>query len=95
VAATLVTGPTCTGTTGRRSAFKLGDTGFGLTLRQIGAELGISSTTVSEQLRRAGVSMRRGVPPHPASRQQILDIRDRGLTWREVAEQVDMTVSGA
>jgi DNA-directed RNA polymerase specialized sigma24 family protein len=67
----------------------------GRTLRQIGAELGVSSTTVSEQLRRAGVIMRRGGPSsHPASTQQILDLRDQGLTWSEVAKQVDMTVSG-
>ena len=40
--------------------------------------------------------MRSGTPPaHPASTQRILDLRDQGLTWSEVAEQVDMTVSGA
>ncbi|HEY6682726.1 MAG TPA: helix-turn-helix domain-containing protein [Propionibacteriaceae bacterium] len=68
----------------------------GWTLRQIGVELGISSTTVSEQLRRAGVIMRRGGPSsHPASTERILELRDQGLTWNEVANQVDMTVSGA
>jgi transcriptional regulator with XRE-family HTH domain len=68
----------------------------GRTLRQIGAELGISSTTVSEHLRRAGVIMRRSGPSsHPVSTQQILELRDQGLTWSEVAEQVGMTVSGA
>jgi len=35
----------------------------GRTLREIGAELGVTSTTVSEQLRRAGVTMRRAVLP--------------------------------
>jgi hypothetical protein len=55
----------------------------GWTLRQIGDEQGVSSTTVSDQLRRAGVTMRRGAPAHPASTQQILELR-----------QVDMTVSG-
>ena len=68
----------------------------GRTLRQIGAELGVTATTVSQQLRRAGVTMRRGGPPaHPASTQQILELRDQGLTWNEIAEQVEMTVSGA
>jgi hypothetical protein len=67
----------------------------GWTLRQIGDEQGVSSTTVSDQLRRAGVTMRRGAPAHPASTQQILELRDQGLTWNEVAKQVDMTVSGA
>jgi hypothetical protein len=39
--------------------------------------------------------MRRGGPPaHPASTQQILELRDQGLTWNEIAKQVDMTVSG-
>jgi Homeodomain-like domain len=43
----------------------------GWTLRQIGTELGLSSTTVSDQLRRAGVTMRRASPPataHPHHR---------------------------
>jgi hypothetical protein len=68
----------------------------GWTLRRIGAELGIHWASVSQQLRRAGVAMRRGGPrAHPASTQQILELRDQGLTWTEVAEQVGMTVSGA
>jgi hypothetical protein len=68
----------------------------GRSLRQIGAELGVPWTAVGHQLRRAGVTMRRGAPPaHPASTQQILELRDQGLTCTEIAEQVDMTVSGA
>jgi predicted DNA-binding transcriptional regulator AlpA len=40
--------------------------------------------------------MRRGAPPtHQASTEKILELRDQGLTWSEVAEQVGMTVSGA
>ena len=54
----------------------------GWTLRQIAAELGVTATTVSEQLRRAGVTMRSGGPSaHPASTQQILELRSQGLTW--------------
>jgi hypothetical protein len=57
----------------------------GWTLRQIGAELGIHSAAVSHQLDRAGVPMRRGGPPaHPTSKEQILELRDQGLTWTEV-----------
>lgn len=68
----------------------------GWTLRQIGAEFGLAETTVSDQLRHAGVTLRRSGPPaHPASTDRILELRDQGLTWNEVAEQVDMTVSGA
>jgi len=68
----------------------------GMTLRQIGAELSVHWSTVSQQLQSAGITMRRGTPPaHPASTQQILELRDKGLTWSEVAEQVGMTVSGA
>ena len=67
----------------------------GRSLRQIGAELGVPWTAVGDQLRRAGVTMRRGAPAHPASTQQILELRDQGLSWSEVASQVDMTVSGA
>jgi transcriptional regulator with XRE-family HTH domain len=67
----------------------------GKTLRQIGAELGVSRTTVSEQLRGAGVTMRRGGPSaHAASTDQILQLRDQGLSWTEVAEKVGMTRSG-
>jgi Homeodomain-like domain len=45
----------------------------GWTLRQIGAELGVTATTVTQQLRRAGVTMRQGGPlAHPTSTQQIL-----------------------
>jgi hypothetical protein len=40
----------------------------GRTLRQIGAELGVYWSTVSEQLRTAGVTMRRcGPPVNPAA----------------------------
>jgi hypothetical protein len=68
----------------------------GWTLRQISAELGLIATTVGLRLRRAGVTIRRAGPPaYPASTQQILELRDQGLTWNEVAKQVDMTVSGA
>jgi Helix-turn-helix domain len=63
----------------------------GRSLRQIGAELGLTATTVSHQLRRDGVTMRRGAPAHSASTQQILELRDQGLTWSQVAKQVDMT----
>jgi hypothetical protein len=68
----------------------------GWTLRQIGAELGVHWSTVSQQLQRAGIRMRSGGPPaHPTSTQEILELRDQGLTWNEVAKQVDMTVSNA
>lgn len=68
----------------------------GWTLRQIGDELGIHWSTVSQQLQQVGVTMRTGAPhAHPASTQQILDLRDQGLTWNEVTKRVDMTVSGA
>ena len=68
----------------------------GRTLRQIGAELGVHWSTVSDHLRRAGVTMRRSGPPaHSASTDQIVELRDQGLTWSQVAEQVDMAVSGA
>jgi transcriptional regulator with XRE-family HTH domain len=67
----------------------------GWTLHQIGAELGLTETTVSHYLRHAGVRMRRGAPAHPVSTERILELRDQGLTWSEVAEQVGMTVSGA
>ena len=40
--------------------------------------------------------MRRSGPPaHSAATDQILELRDQGLSWNEVAKQVDMTVSGA
>jgi hypothetical protein len=68
----------------------------GVDLRQIGAQVGLAETTLSDQLPRAEIAMRRGAPPtHPASTQKVLKLRDQGLTWAEVATQVDMAVSGA
>jgi hypothetical protein len=68
----------------------------GWTLQQIGAELGVRATTVSQQLHRASVTMRRGSPPAQlASTQKIRELRDGCLTWNEVVKQVDMTGSGA
>jgi hypothetical protein len=68
----------------------------GRSLRQIGTELGVHWSTVGQQLQSVGITMRRGGPSaHPASTQQILELRDQGLTWNEVAKQIDMTVSGA
>ena len=68
----------------------------GWTLRQIGAELGLSETTLSDQLRRARVRMRRSGPPaHHTSTDRIVELRDQDLPWNEVAKRVDMTVSGA
>jgi hypothetical protein len=59
----------------------------GLTLRQIGAELGLTATAVGLSTRRAGVTMRRrGSPAHPTSTQQILELRDQGQTWSEASE---------
>jgi hypothetical protein len=50
----------------------------------------------SEQLRCDGVTLRRSGPSaHPAATDQIVELRDQGLNWAEVAEQVGMTRSGA
>jgi hypothetical protein len=38
--------------------------------------LAMAHTAVSDRLRRAGVTMRHGAPTHPASTQQILQLRD-------------------
>jgi hypothetical protein len=68
----------------------------GWNLRQIAAELGIQWSAVRHQLRRAGLTIRRSGPPaHTGSTEQILELRDRGLTWNDVAGQIDMTVPGA
>jgi Putative ATPase subunit of terminase (gpP-like) len=68
----------------------------GWTLRQIGAELGIHWSTVGDQLQSASITLRSGGPPaHAASTDQIVELREQGRTWTEVARQVDMTVSGA
>lgn len=67
----------------------------GWSLRRIGLQLGVEGSTVSRALRRAGLTMRSGAPRHPASTQQILELRDQGLTMAEVAHRVEMTVPGA
>lgn len=67
----------------------------GRTLRQIGAELGVHWSTVSQQLQSAGITMRSSGPAtSAASTEQILELRDQGLTWSELAEDVDLTLSG-
>ena len=49
--------------------------GQGRSLRQIGAELDLTETTVSDHLRRARVTMRRGGPPaDQAPTEQILEL---------------------
>jgi lambda repressor-like predicted transcriptional regulator len=57
----------------------------GWTLRQIGNELGLSSTTVSDQLRRAGVTLRRaGSPAYSASTHRSLSCATKaspGMRW--------------
>jgi hypothetical protein len=59
-----------------RRAAVLSDDGW--SLRRIGAELGVSWTALGQQLRCAGITMRRGAPPaHPASTQQILELHDQ------------------
>ncbi len=68
----------------------------GRTLRRIGAELGVHLSTVSKQLQGAGITMRsRTSPAHPASTDQILELRDQGLSWTEVAKQVDTDESSS
>jgi hypothetical protein len=57
----------------------------GSTLGQIGAELGVHWSAVSQQLRRHGVIMRRRGPrAQLASPQRILELRDQDLSWNEV-----------
>jgi len=60
----------------------------GRTLGEVGAELGVHWSTVSQQLQSAGIAMRSGTPPaHPASTKQILELRDQGLTDTERTAQ--------
>jgi len=63
--------------------------GQGRSLRQIGAELGLSATTVNEQRRRAGVTLGRAVLrliPHPHSRSWGCVTKARpGIRWRRRA----------
>jgi hypothetical protein len=61
-----------------------------------GAELSVKWTSVRQQIRRDGVTMRRSGPPdHPAPTLRIVELRDQGLTWAEGAEQVGDDRSGA
>jgi hypothetical protein len=53
-------------------------------------------TAVSHQLPSAGITMRTGLLPLvPLPHNRSLSSVTKGLTWAEVAKQVDMTVSGA
>jgi hypothetical protein len=67
----------------------------GSALRQIGAELGVTATAWDINFARPAspcVATVLRLIPLP---QQIRGLRDHGLTWNEVAKQLDMTVSGA
>ena len=54
--------------------------GFEL-LRQIGAELGAHWSTVSQELPMPASSCVEALPPPPASTEQIVERRNRGLSW--------------
>ena len=65
------------------------------TLGEVGAELGVHWSTVSQQLQSAGIAMRSGTPPaHPASTKQIPELRDQGLTDTERTAQRDVSSHG-
>lgn len=66
----------------------------GLTTSQVGRELGCTGSTVSKQLRAAGVQGRKPGRRHPVEDAELLRLRSQGLLWREVAEQTGMTLSG-
>jgi lambda repressor-like predicted transcriptional regulator len=67
----------------------------GWTLRRIGAELGVDHSTVAHRLHRAGAKLRRGGPRrHDVDTQQILDLRDQGMSMAAIAAQVGMSVPG-
>jgi hypothetical protein len=58
-------------------------------------DMALNDAGDEQQPYHAGVPMRRGAPSHPASTEQISELRAQGFTWNEVAEQVGITVSGA
>ena len=64
------------------------------TVRQIGAELGMSWGRVAVHLRRAGVEMRAGAPSADVSTEEIVWLREQGLTWPEIGERVGMSAPG-
>ena len=66
----------------------------GHTVRQIAAELGMSYGRVAVHLRRAGVEMRAGAPSADVSTEEIIRLREQGLTWPEIAERVGMSAPG-
>jgi hypothetical protein len=61
---------------------------------QIGVGLGVRWATGSQQLHRAGITIRRGGRRLTTLPHQIVDLQDQGLTWSQVAMQVDMTGFG-
>ena len=67
----------------------------GMSLAEVAAELGMSPSGIDEQLRKAGVVMRRqGAPRMDVDDDWILQLRAEGLTWREISDTVGMTQSG-
>jgi hypothetical protein len=67
----------------------------GMTAQQVGDVLGVSEDAICTHLSRLGV-IRPGPPKKPmASTQRIVQMRDAGLTWREVGATVGMTGESA
>lgn len=60
----------------------------GLSLDEVGRELGVASITVSRRLRKAGVEMRSpGRKQMLVSDEEMLRLRGEGMTWQEVADR--------
>jgi hypothetical protein len=67
----------------------------GMTAQQVGAVLGVSKDAICTHLSRLGV-IRPGPLKKPrASTQRITQVRDAGMTWREVGAAVGMTAESA
>ena len=68
----------------------------GLTLAEVSEQVGIAASRLSQHLRRLGVTMRPASPRRrSAANKKIVQLRDSGLAWRQIAGQVGMSVPGA
>lgn len=66
----------------------------GLTGGQVAAQLGVSQPTVSRWLKPSGVSRPRTTPRSPTATDEILRLRQSGMSWRQIANTTGMSLGG-
>ena len=68
--------------------------GRGATLRALADKYGVNESTIRHHLRGVVETRRSGPPSAPATDDEIVTLRDSGMSWQAVADQVGMSRTG-